>query len=335
MKALRMTSLDPAYNLALEETLFDALAPGLPGWFLIWQNGPSIIVGRHQNTLEEINLPFIQSRNLYVIRRPSGGGAVYHDTGNVNFSFLLPVSPQEDTGFGRFLAPIVKALGDLGIQAEFSSRNDITVQGRKISGSAQRKSGGRMLHHGTMLVDLDSSILNQALTGSPDKYQSKGVSSHKSRVANLREFLPQNWSREQCLEAVISAMLKRCADGETNLSPAQEQTAQALADAKYRTWDWNYGKSPEFTERRRKRFAWGALECLLNIKDGIIQSCRLYGDFFAMADATELERAFTGLPSRPDALRRALAALPLTQYFAGSEQEELLAFFCDALAPDA
>lgn len=329
MKALRVSTFDPTYNLALEEVLFDALTPGHPGWFFLWQNDPSIIIGRHQNTVEEINEAFIRDHDLYVVRRPSGGGAVYHDTGNVNFSCLTTTDKNSDTSFAHFLAPIVEALADLGIEAEFSSRNDITVQGRKISGSAQRKSGHRVLHHGTMLIDLDTGVLGRALAGNPDKYTSKGIASHKSRVANLREFMPEDWNREQCLEAVVAAMARRCADGETSLTPEQDRAATALADAKYRTWDWNYGKSPEFTERRRKRFPFGAVECRLNVKDGKIRACRLFGDFFSLGDITALEASFTGIAPTPAALRAALSTVPVEQWFMGGDREALLQFFCE------
>lgn len=329
MLALRIPTLDPAYNLALEETLFNTLEPGHPGWFLIWRNGPSIIVGRHQNTVEEIDADFIRSRQLPVVRRPTGGGAVYHDEGNVNFSFLTMVDKNAPLGFADFLAPIVAALADLGVTGEFSSRNDITVAGRKISGSAQRRAGGRMLHHGTMMVDLDMSVLGQALAGNPDKYTSKGVASHKSRVANLREFMPAGLSREACIERVIAAIVRHGATGETTLTPEQDRAARALADAKYRTWDWNYGKSPEFTERRRQRFPWGALECRFNVKDGVVRACALYGDFFTHADVAELEARFRGVPYAPQALADALADVPVEAWFVGSEREPLLRFLCE------
>lgn len=329
MLALRIPTFDPTYNLALEETLFNALEPGHPGWFLIWRNGPSIIVGRHQNTVEEIDEAFIRTRRLPVVRRPTGGGAVYHDEGNVNFSFLTMVDKNAPLGFADFLAPIVEALADLGLKGEFSSRNDITVAGRKISGSAQRRAGCRMLHHGTLMVDLDMSVLGKALAGNPDKYTSKGVTSHRSRVANLREFMPAGLNREECIERAITAMVRHCATGETMLTPEQDVAAQALADAKYRTWDWNYGKSPEFTERRRQRFPWGALECRFNVKDGEVRSCRLYGDFFTHADVAELEARFQGVPYTPEALRGALSGVAVEQWFVGGERGPLLRFFCE------
>lgn len=328
MLALRTNSLDPARNLALEETLFHALEPGHPGWFLLWRNGPSIIVGRHQNTLEEIDEDFIRAAGLPVVRRPTGGGAVYHDEGNINFSFLAWVDAKSPPSFADFLAPIVGALADLGVTASFSSRNDITVNGRKISGSAQRRAGSRMLHHGTMMVDLDTEVLGRALTGKPDKYQSRGISSHKSRIANLREFLPQDWSRETCMTRVLDAMTRRCATAESTLPPALDSQAEALAESKYRTWDWNYGKSPEFTERRRRRFPWGALECRFNVKNGIITRCCLYGDFFTLGDIADLEKKLEGVPRTPEALASALADIPVETWFVGAERGPLLDFLC-------
>lgn len=335
MLALRIPTLDPASNLALEETLFNALEPGHPGWFLLWRNGPSIIVGRHQNTLEEIDEDFIRVSGLPVVRRPTGGGAVYHDEGNLNFSFLTVVDKNYPPSFADFLAPIVDALADLGVSARFSSRNDITVAGRKISGSAQRRSGFRMLHHGTLMVDLDTSVLGKALAGNPDKYTSKGVASHKSRVANLREFLPPDWSREMCMARVTDALLRHCATGETGLTSAQANEAEALAEAKYRTRDWNYGKSPAFTERRRHRFPWGALECRFDVRNGVIARCSLYGDFFSHGDVGDLEALLQGVTHTPEALAEALAAVPVEQWFVGSERGPLLNFLCrgDAMPP--
>lgn len=327
MFAIQVPSVDSAYNLALEEVLFHSITPEHPGWFLLWRNSPSIIIGRHQNTVEEINETYTRKHELPVVRRSTGGGAVYHDEGNINFSFLRYVAQNQTVSFATFLEPVLRALRGMGLDAEFTSRNDITVQGRKISGSAQRRNGFRVLHHGTVMVDLDMSILGQALTGNPDKFESKGVNSHRARVANLREFLPATWSREECLQQIMAALIDHCSDGMGEITPEIDAAAQRLAQEKYRSWDWNYGKSPSFTERRRKRFPWGALECSFSIKDGIIQQCRMHGDFFSARDMRELEELFCGVPRDPEALSARLESVPLECWFVGGERESLLNFF--------
>lgn len=328
MQALRIQSLDPAYNLALEQCLFDDLKQDDPGWLLIWRNGPSVIVGRHQNTLEEINEAFVREKNIPVIRRETGGGAVYHDEGNLNFSFLTSLKKNERADFAPFMRLMVDALADLNIKAEFTSRNDITVAGRKVSGCAQRRSGEKVLHHGTMLVDLDMSVLGRILTGNPDKYRSKGVSSHRSRVANLREFMAPELDRDTCLAMIADAMIARCADGEALLPTETASRVGELADRKYRTWEWNYGKSPAFTTRIRERFPWGAVDCRFDVQNGIIRACRIFGDFFSSRNVADIENILTGTKFTADDIRAALTRLPypLEEYFTGAPGEEVAAF---------
>ncbi len=322
MKYLRIHSIDPAYNLALEEQLFLEMEPDQPGWFLIWQNGPSVIVGRHQNTVEEVNGKFVKEMELPVVRRSTGGGAVFHDLGNVNFSCIVPVKTGEDTGFGRFLKPVVAALHDVGVKAEFSSRNDITVDGKKFSGSAQRRNGNVMLHHGTLMYNLDMSMLGRVLAGNPDKYQSKGVASHRSRVVNLKEVLPV----EVTVEKLMDALRQRCSDGEGKVSKETQARAEALAESKYRSWAWNYGQSPRFGSKERARFPWGAVELCLNVEQGRISTCRIQGDFFAMRDVEELEKTLLGLEHKPETVRAALEKTPLDQYFLGCDPAVMLDF---------
>lgn len=328
MYALRIESTDPAFNLALEETLFNTLSPENPGIFLIWRNEPSVIIGCHQNTAEEVNDAYCREHGIHVVRRPTGGGAVYHDLGNVNFSFLVWVEKNRLAGFEEFMKPMVAALRDLGINAEYTSRNDITVDGRKVAGTAQRRTGQRMLHHGCLLVDVDTSVLTNALAADPEKFRSKGVASHRARVANLREFLPAGLSSEQCMNMVIDAMTKRCAQEERSLDPVLKEQAEALADSRYRSWEWNWGQSPRFTEKRRHRFSWGRLECLLEVRNGVICGCRLFGDFFSLRDIRELEALLTGKRADASSLRLELEAVPVETWFSGANREELLAFLC-------
>ena len=331
------SSLDPACNLALEEylltTLGDADSPAREsdGLFLLWRNGPSVIVGRHQNTVEEVNSGFVQERGIPVIRRMTGGGAVYHDEGNLNFSFLVKagaVRPDASL-FAEFLHPVITALADLGVKAELSGRNDITTGGSKISGSAMRRTSSALLLHGTILVDLNMGLLGDILAGNPDKYTSKGIQSHRSRVTNLREFLPSGWTPERRMEELSAALIRRCAMGRAIVGENVMQGAQELARRRYRTWEWNYGASPAFTEKKRRRFSFGAVEACFVVEGGVVRDCRIFGDFFAENDVRNLETAVCGIQYSRDALRTVLENQELSTYFVGCAQEEMLAFFLD------
>lgn len=332
MNGLILDSLDPAFNLALEQHLFETLTPEMPGWFLLWHNGPSIIVGRHQNTLQEVNQELVQRFDLPVVRRMTGGGAVYHDAGNLNFSFLQPrdasssASANKPLDFAFFLNPIVSTLADLGIRAEFSSRNDLTVEGRKVSGSAQLRRPQGVLHHGTLMVDLDLDMLGAVLTGAPDKYLSKGIASLRSRVVNLSEFFPG----DDAMELIKNALMGRCATSQTALPAATKAAAIALANARYRSWDWNYGTSPAFSARFRERFAWGAVECGVDVHKGCIATCRIFGDFFSQREVSELEALMCGLRYDGETLTAALAEVDdatWENFFAGCDAAAMRAFF--------
>ena len=240
---------------------------------------------RHQVTLDEIDADFVRRRGLPVVRRMTGGGAVYHDLGNLNFSFMENAHGRKTVDFARYLRPVCAALAELGVQASLTGRNDLEAGGRKISGSAQSLRQGRILHHGTLLVSLDFGELVQALHVDPDKIRSKGIASVRSRVANISEF----WTPGSGMEDLRAALLRHCADGEGSLEPEVLRAAEELAERKYRSWDWNYGASPAFTLQRRERFPWGLVDWRLDVRDGMVRDCRICGDFFAAADVAGLE----------------------------------------------
>lgn len=325
MYSLVFSSLDPALNLALEEQLFLSLPPEHPGYFLLWQNGPSIIVGRHQCTAEEINADFVRREHLPVVRRITGGGAVYHDAGNLNFSFIENAREREKVDFRRYLEPVREALRHVGVRAEISGRNDLEADGRKISGSGQRIHRGKVLHHGTLLVHVDFERLSEALNVDPEKIRSKGVASVRARVRNLSEC----WTPGTNMDDLKDCLLRRCADGEARLDPRDHAAAQALAESKYRQWSWNYGASPPFTVEKRRRFPWGSVRLRLDVRHGLIASCRIYGDFFSGAEIGELENTLVGLRHEPASLVRALEGVPLEMYFSGCDPEETRRFFAE------
>lgn len=323
MRALAVTTMEPAYNLALEETLFDTLEEGADGLFLLWRNAPSIIVGRHQCTAEEINAAFVAERGIPVVRRNTGGGAVYHDPGNLNFSFIEHAHGASKVDFARYLSPVCAALRTLGVEAQISGRNDLEVQGRKISGSAQRLRHGKVLHHGTLLVSLNFEDMVQALHVDPEKYLSKGVASVRARVANIAEFCP----RSDLMDALRAALTESCATQTTELDPALCQRAEELAAARYRTWEWNYGASPAFSYRKKERFPWGSVELCLDVQKGRICAARIHGDFFSAGDIGELEQRLVGLRHEHDSMAEALKDAPWSLWFSGCDPERMRDFF--------
>ncbi len=325
MLHLRFASTDPAMNLALEEALFNALEEGQPGWLLLWQNAPSIIVGRHQNTAEEIDCARVEAKGIPVVRRMTGGGAVYHDLGNLNFSFLAFRKQAGRIDFSAWLKPVAQALSGLGAEVAVTGRNDLEIAGRKISGSAQRLQNGRGLHHGTLLVHPDFDAMSAFLHPDQAKYASKGVASVRARVTCLADQL----GRAVAVDEVCRLLAEACADGEGALPEGVLAEARRLASEKYQSWDWNFGASPKYTERRSRRFAWGRVEVFYDVAKGRIASARVMGDFFAARDPEEFGEALKGQPRRPEDLLRHLKTLPLGQWFAGCSEAELAAFLAE------
>lgn len=325
MLCLEISSHDPAFNLALEECLLRSMPANHPGFFLLWQNSPSIIVGRHQCTAEAVNPAFVAENKIPVIRRISGGGAVYHDLGNLNFSFIVP--SRGKAGFAAFLAPIQEALATMGIKATLSGRNDLEVNGKKISGSAQMIFDNRLLHHGTLLVNLDLERMAAALRVDEAKFKSRGVASIRSRVANICELLGGKADMAQLKEALANS----CASGREELSPQTLEAARELAGQKYSAWNWNYGQSPPFNLEKRRRFPWGDVSIRLDVKKGRIRNCALNGDFFSFAPVADLEKRFANLPFEPQAVKDALANFRWQDYFSGCDADRMKAFFTDGI----
>ncbi|MDR3265670.1 MAG: lipoate--protein ligase [Synergistaceae bacterium] len=321
MYVIENKSTKPWYNLALEEYLcLRAMRDGSQ-FFMLWQNEPSIIVGRFQNTFEEINAAFVEERDIHVVRRNSGGGAVYHDLGNINYSFVMPDS-EGDFDFALFTGPIIRALATLGVEAELSGRNDLAIDGKKVSGGAQYRHGGIILHHGTLLYDTDLEVLSQALRVSEDKFQSKAVKSVRSRVGNIISSLPV-----RIPVAEFQDRLQRGIEGLIPMTPdeAALREIEALARDKYSTWDWNYGASPEFTERKKLRFPWGGLEAFLTVEEGVVRGCSFRGDYFGSGDYEPLLSRVVGRPYTRASLAETLSGLQTQAMFAGSVADDLIA----------
>lgn len=323
MYYIEIKSLDPALNLALEECLLSSLPEDHPGYFLLWQNNPSIIVGRHQCTGEVVNASFSTSENLPVIRRMTGGGAVYHDQGNLNFSFIANGSGHLD--FVHYMKQVRSALQSIGVNAQISGRNDLEVNGKKISGSGQIVMHGRSLHHGTLLVNMNLDRMALALRVDKSKFKSKGVPSMRARVANIGEFMRGDM---RVLKDVLAA---HCAARRVNIEPSVLEKAKKIAAKKYSSWEWNYGHSPPCNLEKSMRFPWGEALVRLDIRNGRISSCKLNGDFFNYRPVAELEDRFLGLAFAPDSVELALANVRMSDYFFGCDEKTMRDFFVRGL----
>jgi lipoate-protein ligase A len=316
--------LDAAVNLALEEYCLLNL-PIDRNYLLFYVNAPSIIIGKHQNTLEEIDTDFVAARNINVVRRISGGGAVYHDLGNLNFSFITRYTPEHFNNYREFTGPVVAALRELGIEAEMTGRNDILVDGRKVSGNAQAVRRDRMFSHGTLLFRSELDDVVRSLKPKPGKVESKGIKSIRSRVANIGEFLPGTFRLEDFRAALLRHLFPGHETPPTQaLSAADWEQVHALAESKYRSWDWNYGASPAFNVQRVHRFAIGEVDARLQVEKGIVKGAKFYGDFFSSRDIADLEQAITGVRYHQDDLREAARSVKAEEILEGVAIDELV-----------
>ncbi|MGL4818535.1 MAG: lipoate--protein ligase [Bacilli bacterium] len=320
-------SNDPAINLALEEYCVTSL-PTDNDYLIFYINEPSIIIGRHQHTMAEINTAYVKEHQLHVVRRRSGGGAVYHDHGNLNFSFISKAQSGHAGSIDTFTSPVVKGLNQLGIPAERTGRNDITVNGRKISGNAQYKVGDRLVTHGTLLFHTELDHVADALNVKADKLASKGVSSVRSRVANIVEFLERPMTIGEFRNHLLAHIYGSLRELQTyDLNETDWQHIHALAEEKYRNWDWNYGQSPAATWTNGHRFPVGRIDCAFDVQSGQIQNLRFTGDWLGFRDVQELEQIINGITWDADVVHQTLLAQPLEEWFGNITAEELLTIF--------
>lgn len=320
------TQTEPEFNLAAEEYL---LRESESDVFMLWRNAPSIIVGRNQNALAEIDLPFVEANGLKVIRRLSGGGAVYHDLGNVNFTFIKTSSAGLKIEFERYTDPILAALVELGVEARFEGRNDLTIDGRKISGNAQYLHRDRVLHHGTLLFSSDLAVLGQALQADPAKFEDKAIKSIPSRVTNIVGHLAEPLEVEDFIGRILAH--RRRSDPaavEYQWTEGDLEAIESLRQQRYQSWQWNFGRSPDYAFQRTKRTAGGTLQVHLDVEEGRIERARIMGDYLGLRAIAELEEALVGVRHDLQAIRKRLAAFELAEFMQGISKQELVeAFF--------
>lgn len=327
MHLIEYNDTDPALNLAVEEVLLArAASPDSGGLLMLWQNRPCVVLGRFQNARCEIDAAHVREAGLAVVRRMSGGGAVYHDLGTLNYTFVLHLERGKLPRPLEAVRPVAEALRSLGLPVLFSGRNDLLLHGRKLAGVAHYRRGAALLHHGCILVSTDLDALDRALRADPEKLRSKGVASVRSRVTSLVSHFPHLE-----LETVRAAILEQCRAEPCALSSGELAQARRLREEKYASPDWTYGAAPPFTEHKKQRFPWGGLELFFSVRKGRIEGCRVHGDFLAPPlpgpALHELEQALVGLPYTAPAMRPVLETFPLHLLFDGASPEQLIPFF--------
>lgn len=319
---IRVDTTDPAFNLALEEYVFENLSKDY-NYFILWQNAPTVVIGRHQNTFNEVNEAYIRENNIRVVRRLSGGGAVYHDLGNLNFTFIQDAAGKEPD-LALFCHPVAKAIRSLGANAEVNGRNDITVDGMKFSGNAQYVKNGRVMHHGTLLFDSRLENAANALRPDPEKIKAKGVASVRSRITNLKPLLAEGTTLDTFREALLKALFEDEEMENYSLTDADIAAITALKESRYDTWAWNWGASPACDMTLSGRIeGCGRLTLQFRIEKGSIVSANLFGDFFSAGDLTSLTNSFIGKPATPEGFKKATEEAD-TSCIVGLTKEALL-----------
>ncbi|WP_159640008.1 lipoate--protein ligase [Erysipelothrix anatis] len=328
MRYLKNPSTNPYFNLALDEYAMKHIDCD-EDFFFLWQNEPSVIIGKNQNTAEEINQKFIDEKGIKVARRVSGGGAVYHDIGNLNFTFVINVDDPGKVNYKKFVQPVIDALASMGVTAEASGRNDILVDGLKISGNAQRMANGKLMHHGTLMFDVDVETLVEALNVDPDKITSKGVKSVRSRVTNIKEHLPEGTTLQQFWDALQFYLSNEGKDEEIILTDEDIAKIEYEAVNRFGTWDWIYGASPEFNLKNSKRFPGGRIEVLMHVTDGRIDSVRFIGDYLGIEDVEAIEQRMQGTRFNRADVTAVFEEFTLNKYFGTITLDEILSVMFD------
>jgi lipoate-protein ligase A len=323
MKYISYFGTDAYTNVAMDAWLLQNLHADEPV-FSLWQDANAVIIGRNQNTFGEINQDFIDEKNIQVVRRVTGGGAVYHDLGNLNFSLFVPVtSATSDINFGTFIEPVLEALKGLGVPAELTGRNDLVVDGKKISGNAQRMEKGYVLHHGTLMYDVDIDTMVRSLNVSDDKFISKAAKSVRARVGMIRDVNP-DLTMETLIAGLMDALTNHDEDGEIVLTDEQKQAIKDLRDSQFATWAWNYGESPKSDFQNEKRFDGGTLGLSVTLADGLIQTIRFDGDFLGLEDWRDVADQFVGVPfNKAEVLEVLERVNDVQQYFGAITNEEI------------
>ncbi|MCL2481321.1 MAG: lipoate--protein ligase [Spirochaetaceae bacterium] len=320
-------SHDPFFNLGLEEYLFQLNDNNT--YFWLWQNSSTVVIGKNQNAFHEVDHDFMKKNKITLARRITGGGAVYHDLGNLNFSFIAPSNNKKDYDFLQFSNQIVKALSALGIKAQYSGRNDLLIDGKKFSGSAQFVGESKILHHGTILYSSDLEMIENCLTPSKQKLHAHGVSSVKSRVTLLSKHMGSTMSILEFKDKLAKEIFKDYNSVNIlELTVKELQAVNKLRTDKYSSYEWNYGASPEFNYSKSMRFDnCGLINLSMDLKSGVINNCKITGDFFGTGDVSRLEQLLKNNIYSREHILSTITSIDLKYYFNNLTLENFLMLF--------
>ncbi len=322
MLILRSQTYNPAFNLATEEFLLNNKSEDC---FYLYINAPSIIVGKHQNSLAEINVEYVKENNIAVIRRLSGGGAVFHDPGNLNFTFIMTDEGEKSADFTKYTKPILDVLQQMGVDAKFEGRNDMTINGKKFSGNAKCYYNNKVLQHGTILYESALPNLSEALKLNPLKYVDKAIKSIRSRVTNISEHLTTPVSLKEFEDRIIKHVRNLYADAEFyELTHSDIEAINRLVETKYDTWDWNFGHSPKYNFQKGIKTNGGHIEVNLEVEKGEIKKAKLFGDFFTPGDIRELEKLLMGTPHEEEKIKKLLKDVGIENYLSNVTVKEFM-----------
>ena len=323
MKFIRLQSTDPYYNLAVEEYLFSHTEDDV---FMLWQNDPVVVIGRNQNAYAELNPEVARARGIRVARRITGGGAVYHDMGNLNYTYISARDGKGEIDFATFSAPVIDLLASLGVCAELSGRNDLLVDGKKFSGNAQHASGDRVLHHGTLLFDSDLEALSSALHVDEEKLRARAIRSVRSRVTNLRPYLPAHCDAQGFM-AHVADYVARTYGAQTMDVPACEEIERLYARNASEKWIFpERALVARYELVKKKRYPFGTVEMYLDMERETVRDIRICGDFFGVRPIAELEERLRG--ASIGALSARLSGLDVGAYIFGMNAQELIELLC-------
>lgn len=312
MLLINNTNTNAYFNLAMEEYFLKNATEDV---FMLWRNESTIVVGKNQNTLSEINYEYVKENNIKVVRRQSGGGAVFHDLGNINFTFIS-CNDNSFSDFKKFTMPIIEALRNLNIHAEFSGRNDLLIDNQKFSGNAQYNYQNKVMHHGTLLFSSEINDLSSALKVKPSKFEGKGVKSVKSRVTNISNHLEKNMTVLEFKEYLMNFINNK---DESNcfyeLSDHDINEINKLVDEKYSTWEWNFGHSPKYSLNNEIKYPGGNIELSLNVEKGLITEIKFFGDFFGRKDVSYVENLLKNIKHNESNIKSILESIDINDYF--------------------